>query len=109
MKSLIFEQAQELAKTGQHIVPTKPRLWDRTVRLLDLQETSVRVDYYEKLGGRWKITEGVMKPRAAQNQKPHTELEVIGPIYGIDESDHGWVKRLKKSNPDAYERMLNWD
>lgn len=107
------------------LVPSKPALWDKTQNLFAFQQQEKLVEYYENLGGRWKIAakplvESVKKPTAkkAVAKKPVVKESAVpveeadlGPLTGHHNSISckRWVRRLKATDPAAYERLINWD
>lgn len=111
MKTYIFEDAQSLLQSGLTLAPTKPKLWEKTNSLFEFQDREGMVEYYENLGGRWKII-AERKPQPAPKQvvqKQSIKNEDIGPIFGITEDDYDIVRSIKEYDPESYRRMRNWD
>ena len=70
MKKLLFNEAVALATKQQTIVPTNSVLWARTNSLFELQDRDYLIQYYESLGGRWKIKEAVLNEKFGEKPKP---------------------------------------
>lgn len=58
------------------------------------------------------LTEKLSNPTVRKPSTPSPVVEKTitedDPIFGVKENSR-WARRLKKSNPEAYERLKNWD
>jgi len=122
MKTFLYEEAMALKMPNQQIVPTKATLWKKTNNLFVQKNTTAMVQYYENLGGRWKIQNSLNENKKTSPIENNTtkivnteSVNKIDPefygIYGVELTPENveWLHELREFEPDVYRKMLNWD
>lgn len=100
-----FERLQILLIGDRKLVPEDATLWKKVNKLVEGKSQDSRIEYYEKMGGTWKIEDD-----EESNIDENFDAEFYQ-IYGIDHDEKTYqeMKSLRKHNPLLYKKMLNWD
>lgn len=111
MKNYTYEDVSSKIKSGEKSVPTKPNLWKKTNEIFDYRDTAAMVEYYENLGGRWKIITERTTTKTVENVTTISRpvVNLTNETYGFSEDDIKILERVSKYNPDLWKRIDNWD
>ena len=121
---MTFETANSVATSDQLIIPNNTALWERTLKLFELQDEDYLIEYYEKNGGTWhlsppkkKISERIGAPQrrpAVTGSKPKTDNSAPTPTrshkkcalpFGVEHDDGGYWQHMSETEPDEYNRI----
>jgi hypothetical protein len=119
MKKYLFEHASEIIRPGETIVPANRVLWKKANSLYEFNDRSVKIEFYEKLGGKWSIlservatpVQSKAKPEGVKTQKKETAdtRPSLSDIYGLSPDLYETVYDLEKISPGTIKKMQNWD